>query len=1142
MKQSTFSAVMANKLLTVLQGYTKGIRFTAILTLLFTLGVGSMLGAETWELVTDASTLKVGDELVIVSDGSQDFVAGNISSSVMASVSGVTISSNKTISSLPNGTVILTLGGSSGAWTLTNNSGKKLGATAVKKVAWGSGTTTWSISISSNNATIQSTTSSYGRFLYNVNSPRFTTYTSNTSSSMLLPQLYRKKASCTAPTSVTIDGAWDKFGGETISLTATATGGSGNYTYQWQKYYGSTWNNITDNATATTANLVYENCDGSHSGTYRCVVSTGADCSTASDGLQVKVYTLECYTNGTNIYHFTRNGNAQSGTLTLNLNAKTAYKFMVHVDNDYYGNGGTINKDETNWVLGAELGTPDLTVNSGLGGTFTFTIDYSESGNSNTLGVPEISVTYPRKTIYLNPGVWDTAGAKYAIYYFIDGHDAWSDLFVGDACGTYTTIPQWNGVTMIAVRLNSDATVGTWDKKWNQTDNIAVTNNDYIAITGWGNNGGNSPHTYSTYTPATYSITFYGNGDTGGSMTKVTGITCGENHTLAANGFARTGYTFAGWATSANGEKVYDDKATISNITSNITLYAKWTPNANTAYKVKHYKQQLDGTYSGTPDETDNLTGTTAASVTPAVKSYTGFTAPSTKTVTIAADGSTVVTYQYTRNSYTVTWEPAGGNWNGDTNDKVVEHKYGAEIQAPEKPNRDNYVFVEWDPTYTAGTTMPANNLTYTAQWKKKHTIKWIVNGDTDTPYATTYVVDGDALALPSNPNVPSTCEEKVFIGWTESATVNADGSDIEYVDENTLPNTDKTYYAVFASPDANGAGGDYKKVTSALSDWSGEYLIVYEAGNFAFDGGQEQENLNDGFHIDVTIEDDAIAATTEMDNARFTVAKMTGGYSVQSASGYYIGCEAYDKGLYSSQDIQYLNQISWGKPWDSAAEGVIIKSQNNPILLYSTTAQRFRYYSSAQEPIALYRKSSYTDYTTTCVETFKVTYEANGATSGNVPVDENNYILNATVTVLGNTGNLQKTHYSFVKWNTQADGNGTSYQAGKTFTITEDVTLYAIWEELPQYSVTWYVNGKQLTDIELSGASTTVYEGDRITKTPPAPNPEDFCGQVFAGWTDTEMDVNDTNKPTIYNLVDEFPTASGDQTFYAVFADYVTD
>ena len=55
-KQFTFSAQVANNLLTVLQGYTKGIRFIALLTILCTIGVGQMWGAETIIYTLDGTT------------------------------------------------------------------------------------------------------------------------------------------------------------------------------------------------------------------------------------------------------------------------------------------------------------------------------------------------------------------------------------------------------------------------------------------------------------------------------------------------------------------------------------------------------------------------------------------------------------------------------------------------------------------------------------------------------------------------------------------------------------------------------------------------------------------------------------------------------------------------------------------------------------------------------------------------------------------------------------------------------------------------------------------------------------------------------------------------------------------------------
>ncbi len=78
---------------------------------------------------------------------------------------------------------------------------------------------------------------------------------------------------------------------------------------------------------------------------------------------------------------------------------------------------------------------------------------------------------------------------------------------------------------------------------------------------------------------------------------------------------------------------------------------------------------------------------------------------------------------------------------------------------------------------------------------------------------------------------------------------------------------------------------------------------------------------------------------------------------------------------------------------------------------------------------------------------TYAVIYDGNGNTGGSVPIDSNIYNQGQTVTVLGNTGNLVNTGYSFVGWNTQANGLGTTYTQGQTLTIyTTNITLYAMW------------------------------------------------------------------------------------------------
>lgn len=113
--------------------------------------------------------------------------------------------------------------------------------------------------------------------------------------------------------------------------------------------------------------------------------------------------------------------------------------------------------------------------------------------------------------------------------------------------------------------------------------------------------------------------------------------------------------------------------------------------------------------------------------------------------------------------------------------------------------------------------------------------------------------------------------------------------------------------------------------------------------------------------------------------------------------------------------------------------------------------------------------------YTATGGTTYSVTYDGNSQTSGTAPTDDNNYLSGSTVTVLGNTGSLTKTDYTFAGWNTAAGGTGTHYNAGETFSIgSADVDLYAVYKHL----VTIGVNDEAMGTVSAKYAEADAYYG----------------------------------------------------------------
>ena len=205
-----------------------------------------------------------------------------------------------------------------------------------------------------------------------------------------------------------------------------------------------------------------------------------------------------------------------------------------------------------------------------------------------------------------------------------------------------------------------------------------------------------------TQIPKRYAITFV----TGPGATVINPIELEVGTPVVApSDPTREGYTFNGWIPAVPSVMPASDRECV----------AQWIANTNTAYTVKHWQQNLENN-EYTLFETQNLTGTTDTEVTPAVKNYTGFTAPSTQTKTIAADGSMEIAYHYTRKTYTITW--VDGNGTTIETDEAV--KYGATPvytgAIPTKAEDDDYTYT-FNDTWSPAITSVTRDATYTAQF-----------------------------------------------------------------------------------------------------------------------------------------------------------------------------------------------------------------------------------------------------------------------------------------------------------------------------------------------------------------------------------------------------------------------------------------
>ena len=227
-------------------------------------------------------------------------------------------------------------------------------------------------------------------------------------------------------------------------------------------------------------------------------------------------------------------------------------------------------------------------------------------------------------------------------------------------------------------------------------------------------------------------VQYYAFDSNGGSYVPM--IVAGRDAAITAPADpTRQGYTFAGWYSDRALRQSYAIPAVMPAFsgTKGMMLYAKWEPAHDTPYRVEHYLQELNGTYTKASD--DLRTGTTLeeTAVVPRTGTvdgvnYDNYACAGVTQQTIKADGSAVVRVYYERKSYDVTFT-YGTFRSAELPDIVYTIKYGGTAYAPALALQ-GYTFEGFE-GFTAdaqsGGMAVTGDMSFAAQWTPRD----------DTPY-----------------------------------------------------------------------------------------------------------------------------------------------------------------------------------------------------------------------------------------------------------------------------------------------------------------------------------------------------------------------------------------------------------------------
>lgn len=561
----------------------------------------------------------------------------------------------------------------------------------------------------------------------------------------------------------------------------------------------------------------------------------------------------------------------------------------------------------------------------------------------------------------------------------------------------------------------------------------------------------------------------------------------------------KSGYTFAGWYTDEN----LMTAANFGNITATTTLYAKWRENGNTSYTVIHWLENADDDgYSY--EESETKTGTTGGETNATAKSYQGFTAQTITQETIKGDGSTIVSVKYKRNVYEVKFYTQNSwrdDWKEDTSKRITA-KYGANIRkqwpggswyvgpnsstaqanlpvmplggknfygAVAEGNKPTYYYVEVLPgdtgIYDGGRYYALDHTDYwPSTWTVTKEDRYAITGftfDHGTSIGSSlnkakfyYTRNSYDIVFVSNGTEEHTVSKKfeqsiadvnytpkaltgeksdyVFKGWYASKECTGEAYDFT---GKTMPANNITLYAKWVAPtytvtvyDQNGTKLDEITVSKGdtVTDWlsTQKNKITRDTGD-SFLGWTINRGLPFNPGTKITMNYNLYAKVGNSTGYSVTYDANGGTGSVTDTEKYAKGAEATVKSNngFTNGDKVFLS-------WNTAADGKGETYYPNGTVEITGNVTLYAQWGD---------KAS----------TVTVTYHSNFAPdqTKSVAVANNSKI---TVEAYNALSLPERTGYSFVGWNTEADGTGRTFAAGAFARVDDNLgsgnVLYAQW------------------------------------------------------------------------------------------------